>query len=188
MDKCGTYRTTAAELIVAKQGSGKKDYIRFSLMKVKKNGRIDKLGFSHYFNVGIEELVKEYKALGVTEKGISQENLMAAKAAYNKEETDVQFDFFGFFWNQPLGGVYRHKETGTVSSDILVFIPCDEETGVPKPEWAMTQARLNDILKNYEKVQTSTNETEPSVVEQSSEEDEQAQFEEFLRMKREANS
>lgn len=182
-DRCGMYAVVEAELIVAKQGSGKNDYIRFSLKKRKKNGRIDKLGFSHYFNVGIKELVDEYKKLGVGEKGISAENLAKAREMYDKEETDCQFDFYGFFWNQPLGGVYKHKESGKVSSETLVFIPCDEDTSIPKPEWAMTQARLNDILSNYEKV-----EDVPAEEVVPAEEDDEAAFQEFLRMKKEGKA
>lgn len=181
-ERCGMYAATAAELVVAKAGSGKNDYIRFSLQKIKKNGRVDCLGFSHYFNVGIKELVDEYKRLGVTEKGISAEDLAKAKAAYDKEETDVQFTFYGFFWNQPLGGVYRHKESGKVTSESLVFIPCDEDTSIPKPEWAMTQARLKDILDNYELVDGGPAEEEEAG---KSNDDQAAEFEAFLAAKRE---
>lgn len=180
-ERCGMYAVVEAELIVAKAGSGKNDYIRFSLKKRKKNGRIDKLGFSHYFNVGIKELVDEYKKLGVTDKGISAENLAKAREMYDKEETDCQFDFYGFFWNQSLGGVYKNKETNKVSSETLVFIPCDEDTSIPKPEWAMTQARLNDILSNYEKMEDAPAEEEAPA---EASEDEKKAFEEFLAQKR----
>lgn len=180
-DRCGNYAVVAAELVVAKASSGKNDYIRFSLQKIKRNGRVDRLGFSHYFNVGIKELVEEYKKLGVTEKGISAENLAKAKEAYNNGDTDVEFQFYGFFWNQPLGGVYKNKETNKVTSETLVFIPCDEDTSIPKPEWAMTQARLNDILANYERVKDNVAEEEaPS----EATDDEKAAFEEFLAKKR----
>lgn len=183
VERCGNYAAVAAELVVAKANSGKNDYIRFSLQKIKKNGRVDRLGFSHYFNVGIKELVDEYKRLGVTEKGISAEDLAKAKVAYDKEETDVQFKFYGFFWNQPLGGVYKHKETGKVTSESLVFIPCDEDTSIPKPEWAMTQARFNDILSNYERVKDSAAEEEAPG---ETDEDERKAFEEFLAAKKAA--
>lgn len=183
-ERCGTYRAVDARLIVAKAGSGKNDYVQFDLKKVKKNGRVDMLGFSHYFNIGIKELVEEYKRLGVTDKGISKENLAAAKEAYAKEETDAQFEFYGFFWNQSLGGVYKHKETGKISSETLVFIPCDEDTSIPKPEFAMTQARLNDILANYEKVSTGTAEDTSSATDDAQKEREE--YEAFLAAKRAA--
>lgn len=182
-ERCGNYRAVDARLIVAKAGSNKNDYVQFDLKKVKKNGRVDILGFSHFFNVGIKELVEEYKRLGVTEKGISKENLAKAKEMYTNEETEVQFEFYGFFWNQPLGGVYKHKETGKVSSETLVFIPCDEDTSIPKPEWAMTQARLNDILSNYERVKESVAEEEAP---NETDEDEHKAFEEFLAAKKAA--
>lgn len=183
-ERCGTYRAVDARLIPAKAGSGKNDYVQFDLKKVKKNGRVDMLGFSHFFNIGIKELVEEYKRLGVTDKGISKENLAAAKEAYNKEETDAQFEFYGFFWNQSLGGVYKHKETGKISSETLVFIPCDEDTSIPKPEFAMTQARLNDILANYEKVSTSPAEDTGDTTQS----DLQDEYEAFLAAKRAAEA
>lgn len=186
-ERCGIYRAVDARLMVAKAGSGKNDYIQFDLKKVKKNGRVDMLGFSHFFNIGIKELVDEYKRLGVTDKGISKENLAKAKEMYNNEETDAQFEFYGFFWNQSLGGVYKHKETRKISSETLVFIPCDEDTSIPKPEFAMTQARLNDILQNYEKVNdTPSNDgTEDS---QSDEDRERAEYEAFLAAKKAAEA
>lgn len=184
-ERCGIYRAVEARLIAAKAGSGKNDYIQFDLKKVKRNGRIDTLGFSHFFNIGIKELVAEYKRLGVTDKGISKENLAKAKEAYDKEETDCQFEFYGFFWNQSLGGVYKNKETGKISSETLVFIPCDEDTSIPKPEFAMTQARLNDILANYEKVATTAEETTPPDT-QSDEDKARAEYEAFLAAKRAA--
>lgn len=182
-ERCGNYRAVDARLIVAKAGSGKNDYIQFDLKKVKKNGRVDMLGFSHFFNIGIKELVDEYKKLGVTDKGISKENLAKAKEMYNNEETDAQFEFYGFFWNQSFGGVYKNKETGKISSETLVFIPCDEDTSIPKPEFAMTQARLNDILENYTRVQDTTAEDNNAP---SKEEQEQAEYEAFLAAKRAA--
>ena len=185
-ERCGIYRAVDARLIVAKAGSGKNDYIQFDLKKVKRNGRVDTLGFSHFFNIGIKDLVAEYKRLGVTDKGISKENLAKAKEAYDKEETDCQFEFYGFFWNQSLGGVYKNKETGKISSETLVFIPCDEDTSIPKPEFAMTQARLNDILANYEKVTTTAAEDTASPDAQSAEDKERAEYEAFLAAKRAA--
>jgi hypothetical protein len=186
-ERCGIYRAVDARLIVAKAGSGKNDYVQFDLKKVKKNGRVDMLGFSHYFNIGIKELVEEYKRLGVTDKGISKENLAKAKEMYDKEETEAQFEFYGFFWNQSLGGVYKHKESGKISSETLVFIPCDEDTGIPKPEFAMTQARLNDILQNYTKVEgTTTEDTGENASNMSKEEKERAEYEAFLAAKRAA--
>lgn len=186
-ERCGKYRAVDARLVVAKANSGKNDYIQFDLKKVKKNGRVDKLGFSHFFNVGIKELVAEYKQLGVTERGISEENLKKAKKMYDEEETDLQFEFYGFFWNQSFGGVYKNKETGKISSETLVFIPCDEDTSIPKSEFTMTQARLNDILQNYEKVNTtpSNDGTEGS---QSDEERERAEYEAFLAAKKAAEA
>ena len=181
-ERCGNYRAVDARLVVAKAGSGKNDYIQFDLKKVKKNGRVDVMGFSHFFNVGIKELVEEYKRLGVTDKGISKENLAKAKEMYAKEETDVQFEFYGFFWNQPLGGVFQHKENGKVTSESLVFIPCDEDTSIPKPEWAMTQARLADILRNYERIKDGAAEEESAS--EASDEDERKAFEEFLAAKK----
>jgi hypothetical protein len=179
-ERCGTYRAVDARLIVAKAGSGKNDYIQFDLKKVKKNGRVDMLGFSHYFNIGIKELVEEYKRLGVTDKGISKENLAAAKEAYAKEETDAQFEFYGFFWNQSLGGVYKHKESGKISSETLVFIPCDEDTGLPLSLFCMTQERLQEILQGYELVEQDT---VPEESNESTEEDERKAFEEFMKNK-----
>lgn len=186
-ERCGIYRAVDARLVPAKAGSGKNDYIQFDLKKVKKNGRVDTLGFSHYFNIGIKELVEEYKRLGVTDKGISKENLATAKEAYNKEETDAQFEFYGFFWNQSLGGVYKHKETGKISSETLVFIPCDEDTSIPKPEFAMTQARLNDILANYEKVSTEPAEDTDANT-QSDADKEREEYEAFIAAKRAAEN
>ena len=182
-ERCGIYRAVDARLVVAKAGSGKNDYIQFDLKKVKKNGRVDMLGFSHFFNIGIKELVEEYKKLGVTDKGISKENLAKAKEMYSNEETDAQFEFYGFFWNQSFGGVYKNKETGKISSETLVFIPCDEDTSIPKPEFAMTQARLNDILENYTRVQDTTAEDDNAP---SKEEQERAEYEAFLEAKRAA--
>lgn len=189
MDKCGVYRVTAAELIPAKAGSGKNDYIRLSLKKVMKSGRLQ-LGFSHYFNLGIKDYVDEYKRLGVTDKGISAENLASLKEAYDKGETDAQYEYFGFWWTQSFGGVYRNKETKKVSSETLVFIPCDEDTGLPLPEFCMTQARLNDILAGYERMPEDKTEADVTVNEDAAgdAEDEAAAFAEYMRQKRAAEA
>lgn len=189
-DKCGIYRITAAELVAAKAGSGKNDYIRMSLKKVMKNGRLQ-LGFSHYFNLGIKEYVDEYKRMGVTGSGISDENLTALKEAYNKGETDAQYEFYGFWWTQEFGRIYRNKETGKITSETLVFIPCDEDTGCPLPEFVMTAARLKEILKGYELVKEDTAEAGPSENDSDqggAEEDEAAAFEEFMRQKKAKNN
>jgi len=181
-DKCGTYRVVAAELIAAKAGSGKNDYIRISLKKVMKSGRLQ-LGFSHYFNLGIKEYVDEYKRLGVKDSGISDEDLKALKEAYDKGETDAQYEFYGFWWTQPFGGVYRNKETGKVTSETLVFIPCDEDTGLPLPEFVMTQSRLTEILKGYEKVEEDKTEAEATENKDATAKEEElnAAFEEFMK-------
>ena len=152
---------------------------------MKKNGRLEVRGFSHFFNEGIKENVEAYKALGVTDKGISDENLAKAREMFDTGKTDYGFDFYGFFWTQPFGGVYKNKESGKISSETLVFIPCDEDTGIPLPEYAMTQARLNDILSNYERVNSVTDETAPSGNQNVDDDDEQKAFEEFMRMKKE---
>ena len=183
-DKCGIYRITAAELVAAKAGSGKNDYIRMSLKKVMKSGRLQ-LGFSHYFNLGIKEYVEAYKAAGVTDKGISAENLEALKEAYNKGQTDAQYEFYGFWWTQPFGGVYKNKETGKITSETLVFIPCDEDTGMPLPEFCMTEARLKEILNGYERVQEDKVEADATVNTDTpeGEVDEAAAFAEYMRQK-----
>lgn len=187
-DLCGTYRVVAAELVPAKQGSNKNDYIRISLKKVMRNGRLQ-LGFSHYFNLGIKEYVEEYKRFGVSDKGISTENLAKLKEAYDAGQTDAQYEFYGFFWTQSFGGVYRNKDTGKISSETLIFVPCDEDTGMPLPEFVMTQSRLNEILQGYELVKESTAEANATVndADQSaSEQDERAAFEEFMRQQKAA--
>lgn len=178
-DKCGIYRITAAELVSAKAGSQKNDYVRLSLKKVMKSGRLQ-LGFSHYFNIGIKEYVDEYKRMGVTDKGISAENLNALKEAYEKGDTDAQYEFYGFFWTQQFGATYKNKESGKVSSETLVFIPCDEDTGLPIPEFCMTQARLQEILQGYELVNQEVAPDE-SVTGAEAEEDERKAFEEFMK-------
>lgn len=186
-DKCGIYRVVEAELIAAKAGSSKNDYIRLSLKKVMKSGRLQ-LGFSHYFNLGIKDYVEEYKRMGVTDKGISKENLEALKEAYDKGDTDAQYEFYGFWWTQPFGAVYRNKETNKVSSETLVFIPCDEDTGMPLPEFVMTAARLAEILKGYELVKQDTAERDATVNDgdQADADDEAAAFAEYMRQKKEA--
>ncbi len=187
-DLCGTYRVVAAELVPAKAGSNKNDYIRLSLKKVMRNGRLQ-LGFSHYFNLGIKEYVDEYKRLGVTDKGISAENLAKLKQAYDAGETDAQYEYYGMYWTQEFGGVYRNKETGKISSETLIFIPCDEDTGVPLKEFCMTSARLAEILNGYEIVKQDTAEVQPTVNDAdqgAGEEDERAAFEEFMRQQKAA--
>lgn len=187
-DRCGIYRITNAELVAAKAGSGKNDYIRMSLKKVLKSGRLQ-LGFSHYFNLGIKEYVDAYKEAGVTDKGISNENLEALKEAYNKGQTDAQYEFYGFWWTQPFGGIYRNKETGKVTSETLVFIPCDEDTGMPLPEFCMTDARLKEILKGYERVAEEKTEATATVnTDSAPEEDEAAAFAEYMRQKKAAEA
>lgn len=181
-DKCGIYRITAAELIAAKAGSKKNDYIRLSLKKVMKSGRLQ-LGFSHYFNLGIQDYVEAYKAAGVTEKGISKENLEKLRDDYEAGNTDAQYEYYGFWWTQEFGGTYRNKETGKIASDTLVFIPCDEDTGLPIPEFVMTSERLQQILEGYEPVKQDTTE-EVVTGEQSDEENEEAAFAEYWRQKK----
>jgi hypothetical protein len=171
-EKCGNYRVAAAELISPR---GKNSYVRLSLKKVKRNGKIDRLGFSHYFNVGLPDLVPIYKANGVSDKGISDEDL--AKALEGDDE-DL-FNFYGFFYNMPFGGTYRNKESGKIASETLMFVPCDEDTGIPKPEWAPTQARLNDILAGYERVADAAEEEAPSGP--TTDADKQAEFEAWLK-------
>lgn len=185
-DRCGIYRITAAELVAAKAGSNKNDYVRLSLKKVLKSGRLQ-LGFSHYFNIGIKEYVDEYKKMGVTDKGIADENLKALKEAYNKGETDAQYEFYGFFWTQSFGATYRNKETNKIVSETLVFIPCDEDTGLPIPEFCMTAARLQEILQGYELVKDTTVEDKSVTKEENEDvEDEAAAFAEYMRQKKAA--
>lgn len=186
-DKCGIYRITAAELVVAKAGSNKNDYVRLSLKKVMKSGRLQ-LGFSHYFNLGIKEYVEEYKRMGVTEKGISAENLLALKEAYEEGKTDAQYEFYGFWWTQSFGATYRNKDTGKIASETLIFIPCDEDTGLPLPEFVMTAARLQEILKGYELVKQDTSEADATVndSDQDDADDEAAAFAEYMAAKKAA--
>jgi hypothetical protein len=188
-DKCGIYRITEAELVVAKAGSNKNDYVRLSLVKVMKSGRLQ-MGFSHYFNIGIQNAVEEFKTYGVTEKGTSKENLAKLKEdyeAFNTKDPNVRYEYYGFFWTQEFGATYRNKETGKISSDTLVFIPCDEETGTPIPEFVMTAERLQEILKGYELVKQNTTE-EVVASGQENEEDEAAAFAEYMRQKKAAES
>lgn len=185
-DKCGIYRITAAELVAAKAGSKKNDYIRLSLKKVMKSGRLQ-LGFSHYFNLGIQEYVDAYKAAGVTEKGISKENLEKLRDDYAAGNTDAQYEYYGFWWTQEFGGTYRNKETGKIASDTLVFVPCDEDTGLPLPEFVMTNERLQQILEGYELVKQDTpEEIVAGDDNQGDEEDEAAAFAEYMRQKKAA--
>lgn len=184
-DKCGTYRITAAELIAAKAGSNKNDYVRLSLVKVMKSGRLQ-MGFSHYFNIGIQSAVEEFKAYGVTDKGISKENLANLKSDYENfktQDANVRYEYYGFFWTQEFGGTYRNKQTGKIASDTLVFVPCDEETGLPVPEFCMDKARLQQILEGYELVKQNT--TEEVVAGDTTEEvDEEIAFKEFMEKKK----
>lgn len=184
-DKCGIYRITAAELIAAKAGSNKNDYVRLSLVKVMKSGRLQ-MGFSHYFNIGIQSAVEEFKAYGVTDKGISKENLANLKSDYENfktQDANVRYEYYGFFWTQEFGGTYRNKQTGKIASDTLVFVPCDEETGLPVPEFCMDKARLQQILEGYELVKQNT--TEEVVAGDTTEEvDEEIAFKEFMEKKK----
>lgn len=179
-DRCGLYRTVAAELIVAKNGSKKSDYVRLSLKKVLKSGRLQ-IGFSNYFNMAIPDAVAEYKKFGVSENGISEENLEALKEAdKNMKTVNIRYEYYGFFWTQQFGAIYRNKETKKVSSETLVFIPCDEDTGLPLSQFCMTQERLQEILQGYELVEQDT---VPGEGDESDEEDERKAFEEFMRQK-----
>ena len=141
-DRCGTYRVEDAEII---KGSGKNEYVRLSLRRVLKSGRFA-LGFSHYFNIFNHSIVEELKKFGVTEKGT---NLKAWREAYDNEQTDMPCEFYGFFWTQEFGGIYKKKETGKNASDKLVFIPCEKDTGLPLHEFVLTASELQEILKGY---------------------------------------
>lgn len=170
-ERCRTYAAVECELVPGDKN--KNEYIRFSLKRIKKDGRIDALCFSHYFNVGISDMVKEYKRLGVSKDGISDENLVKAKEEYDDATTDCEvtsigkknyFTFCGFFYVQSLGGVYKNKTTNKVSSETMYFVVCDED-GFPKPEFLMTASRLEEIKKGYEPVNQSFAE-EASVAEE----------------------
>lgn len=180
-DRCQWYQATAAELI---KKAGKNDSVRLSLRKIKNSGKVDRKGFSHYFNVGLPELVKAYIACGVTEKGITDEKL---KAALDSDDEDL-FKWYGFWWNQELGGTFQHKETKKLASSQLVFIPCDEDTSVPCPEWAMDNTRLQNMLKNYTKVSGPAEEQDATGTDAESEEEEEArlkrEYEEFMASRR----
>ena len=141
-DRCGTYRVEDAEII----GSDKNEYVRLSLIKIYKSGRPE-MGFSHYFNIYNPSIVEEFKKFGVAEKG---KNMKAWREAYDNEQTDMPCEFYGFFWTQEFGGIYKKKEKGKNASDILVFIPCEKDTGLPLHEFVLTASRLQEILKGYE--------------------------------------
>lgn len=155
-DKCAWYRTEKAELI---EEQGKKPYIRFSLRKVMKSGRMAP-GFSHYFNIGIPEMVDAYKKLGVTKEGISAENLRTARERYKDvDDAEAQpFDFYGFWHTQEYDGVYRDSSNNERTSG-LYFMWCDEDDGSIFSEFAMTADRLKKILEGYTRVNTVTDDT-----------------------------
>lgn len=187
-DKCGYYKIIAAELVPAKQGSNKNDYVRLSLRKIKASGRVETRGFSHYHNEGIKDIVEGLKRLGVTAQGISKENLEAWNEAFKKGE-DVPYDpiQYGFYWTQPFGAVYRNKETGKISSETLVFIPCDEDTGLPLQEYCMTAERLAEILSGYELVKQETAENDTNQ-DQEDADDEAEALAKFIEQRRAARS
>lgn len=159
-DQCGWYDAVAAELVVAKEGSKKNDSIRFSL---KKRGRGGRLGFSHYFTYGIPDDVDKYKDLGVSEDGISDEDLAQAidrwDNAYDskgrcKDPGAMPFEFFGMWWNIDFGCEMKNLNTEKVSSSTMVFVPCDEETGLPLPDFVVNANRLANIMAGYTPVNT----------------------------------
>lgn len=186
-DKCLWYQAVNAELM---QKAGKKDSVRLSLMKIKKNGKLDRKDFSHYFNVGLPDMVKDYIACGVTNKGITEEKLKAALEdnVANVDDASELFIWYGFWHNQDLGGTFRHKETNKVVSSQLVFIPCDEDTSIPKGIWAMDNTRLQNMLANYVKVSGPAEEQDATGKDAESEEDEEArlkrEYEEFIASRR----
>lgn len=159
-DQCGWYDAVEAMLIVAKEGSKKNDSVRFSL---KKRGRGSRLGFSHYFTYAIPDDVKLYKDLGVTEKGISDEDLAKAidrwDNAYDSrgrlvDNGAMPFEFYGTWWNIDFGCEMRNLNTDKVSSSTMVFVPCDEETGLPLPDFVVNANRLANIMAGYTPVNT----------------------------------
>jgi hypothetical protein len=159
-DKCGWYYAENAELIVAAEGSSKNDSIRFSL---KKFGRSSALSFSHYFNVGMPKQVAAYKALGVTEDGISTEDLEKAnkrwEQAFDKRGKCVDpeampFEFYGTWWNIEFPCEMKNRTTGKVTTSTSVFVLCDEETGVPQRDYVVNSERLARIMAGYEPVGT----------------------------------
>ena len=186
-DKCLWYQAVNAELITK---SGKKDSVRLSLMKIKKNGKLDRKDFSHYFNVGLQDMVKDYIACGVTSKGITDEKLKAALEdnVANVDDASELFVWYGFWHNQEFGGTYKHKESGKIASSQLVFIPCDEDTSIPKRIWAMDNTRLQTILQNYTKVSGPAEEEDATGTDAESEEEEKArlqrEYEEFMASRR----
>lgn len=157
-DKCGWYYAEEAELIVASEGSKKNDSIRFSL---KKFGRSGALGFSHYFNIGIPAQVEKYKALGVKEDGISLEDLKVANDRWEKafdkrgkctDEGAAPFEFYGMWWVVEFGCEMKNRTTGKTTPSTMVFVPCDEDTGLPLPDFVVDAKRLANIMSNYEPV------------------------------------
>lgn len=161
-DKCGWYSAVEAELIVAKEGSKKNDSVRFSLKKFGKSGA---LGFSHYFTYGIPDDVEKYKELGVTEDGISDEDLNAAMDrwdnAFDKRgrKTDpgaMPFEFYGTWWTIDFGCEMQNINTEKVSSSTMVFVPCDEDTGLPLPDFVVNATRLANIMAGYTPVVKNT--------------------------------
>lgn len=159
-DQCGWYAAVEAELVVAKEGSKKNDSIRFSL---KKFGRSGALGFSHYFTYGIPEDVEKYKELGVAENGISDEDLEKAMTrwdnAFDKRGRKIDpgampFEFYGMWWNIDFGCEMKNLNTEKVSSSTMVFVLCDEETGLPLPDFVVNANRLANIMAGYTPVNT----------------------------------
>lgn len=161
IEQCGWYDAVEAELIPAKEGSNKNDAIRFSL---KKRGRAGRLGFSHYFTYAIPEDVAKYKALGVTEDGMSDEDYEKAvdrwDNAYDnrgrcKDAGAMPLEFFGTWWNIDFGTEMKNKNTGKVTSSTMVFVPCDEDNGMPLPDFVVNANRLANIMAGYEPVSDS---------------------------------
>lgn len=159
-EQCGWYDAVAAELVVAKEGSKKNDSIRFSL---KKRGRSGRLGFSHYFTYGIPDDVEKYKDLGVGEDGISDEDLAQAikrwDNAFDKngrclDPNAMPFEFWGTWWTVEFGCEMKNLNTEKVTTSTMVFVPCDEETGLPLPDFVVDSKRLANIMAGYTPVNT----------------------------------
>lgn len=155
-EQCGWYDAVEAELILAKEGSNKNDAVRFSL---KKRGRAGRLGFSHYFTYAIPDDVEKYKALGVKEDGISDEDYSKAvdrwDNAYDnrgrcKDAGAMPFEFYGMWWNIDFGCEMKNRNSGKTASSTMVFVPCDEETGLPLPDFVVNATRLANIMAAYE--------------------------------------
>lgn len=187
-DQCGWYDAVEAELIVAKEGSGKNDSVRFSL---KKRGRGSRLGFSHYFTYAIPDDVKLYKDLGVTERGISDEDLAKAidrwDNAYDNrgrlvDNGAMPFEFYGTWWNIDFGCEMRNLNTDKVSSSTMVFVPCDEDTGLPLPDFVVNANRLANIMAGYAPVAKNTDDASSGDASGATESPE----EELERLRREA--